>query len=108
MAVVSQELVKGVAQQLKNGVRLLWGRIMQKIVDDGNSAGRVLDLDSQSCGVFDSQAIFSQAQRAKNASSWFTLSWMVFTPLKSASGATPNGQETSSSLAQRTITVLKR
>ena len=35
---------------------------MQKIVDDGNSAGRVLDLDSQSCGVFDSQAIFSQAQ----------------------------------------------
>ena len=55
---------------------------MQKIVDDGNSAGRVLDLDSQSCGVFDSQAIFSQAQRAKNASSWFTLSWMVFTPLQ--------------------------
>ena len=29
------------------------GRIMQKIVDDGNSAGRVLDLDSQSCGVLD-------------------------------------------------------
>lgn len=50
---------KGVAQQLKNGVRLLWGRIMQKKVDDGNSAGRVLDLDSQGCGVFDSQAIFS-------------------------------------------------
>ena len=57
------------------------------IVDDGNSAGRVLDLDSQGCGVFDSQAIFSQAifsqaQRAKKASSWFTESWMVFTPLQ--------------------------
>ena len=23
------------------------------IVDDGNSAGRVVDLDSQGCGVFD-------------------------------------------------------
>ena len=55
---------------------------MQKIVDDGNSAGRVLDLDSQSCGVFDPQATFSQAQRAKKASSWFTVSWMVFTPLQ--------------------------
>ena len=52
------------------------------IVDDGNSAGRVVDLDSQGCGVFDSQAIFSQAQRAKKASSWFTESWMVFTPLQ--------------------------
>ena len=82
MAIVSQELVKGVAQQLKNGVRLLKDRITQMIVDDGNSAGRVLDLDSQSCGVFDSQAIFSQAQRAKKASSWFTVSWIVFTPLQ--------------------------
>ena len=84
MAIVSQELV---AQQLKNGVRLLKGRIIQNIVDDGNSAGRVLDLDSQSFGVFDSQAVFSQAilsqaQRAKKASSWFTESWMVFTPLQ--------------------------